>query len=775
MRTEFSDEVLFALRLEGANKPEKADARQWYKAISKAAMARVREPIGDARQRRIAYFSAEFLTGRLIEANLLNMGLLQEVRELLASFGIAEDLFDSVEDPALGNGGLGRLAACFLDSAATHDLPLDGYGIRYRYGLFRQNIENGFQKEVADDWQADDDPWFVRCDSDQVKVTFADEEVYAVPYDSPVIGYGERTVNRLRLWQAEPLYEFDFSAFNRQNYEAAVRDAERAHRITMVLYPNDSTDAGKKLRLKQQYFFCSASLQDLVRQYKKQYGTDFSAFADRFGIQLNDTHPTVAIPELIRLLTEKENVSFAKALNIAKQTFAYTNHTVLPEALEKWEIKLFRSVLPHLYRYIRRIHQTLVKELVNNGFHDTSSYHILDDTHIHMARLAIYGSHSVNGVAGLHTELLKTTALPEWYRLYPTRFSNKTNGITQRRWLGLANRELSELITETIGNRWMTGLEELKQLEPYAEDTAVLERFYQVKCQKKKQLAEYLERQCSLHLRSDFLLDVQAKRLHEYKRQLLNAFSVLDIYYGIKDGRIHDLTPTAFVFAAKAAPGYQRAKAIIKFINEIASLVNKDTTVHDTMQVLFLPNYTVSRAEKLIPATDVSEQISTAGTEASGTGNMKFMLNGAVTLGTYDGANIEIIEKAGEENNYICGMRVEAIHNMRESYSPQSVLDADPKLKRVVETLVDGTFDDGGTGMFRELYDSLIVGTGWHRPDPYFVLADFASYSSARLQANRDYADRRTFDRKAWINIANAGYFSSDRTVREYAKDIWHI
>ncbi|MBQ9963860.1 MAG: glycogen/starch/alpha-glucan phosphorylase [Clostridia bacterium] len=774
MKTEFSSEILFALRLEGVTNPERADVRQWYQAISKAAMARINAQ-NTTTSRRVAYFSAEFLMGRMIESNLLNMGLLQEVRELLSSYGIAEDIFTNIEDPALGNGGLGRLAACFLDSAATQDIPLDGYGIRYKYGLFRQIIEDGFQKEVADDWQADSDPWFVRCESERVTVTFADEEVYAVPYDSPIVGYGGDTVNRLRLWQAEPIRDFDFSAFNEQRYEAAVRDAERAQRISMVLYPNDSTDAGKKLRLKQQYFFCSASLQDLIKQYKKQYGTDFSGFADRFAIQLNDTHPTVAIPELIRLLTENEKLSFSKALHIAKQTFAYTNHTILPEALEKWEIKLFRVVLPHLYRYIRRIHQTMLKELANNGIIDTAPYHIIDDTHIHMARLAIYGSHSINGVAQLHTELLKTVALPEWYRLYPLRFTNKTNGITQRRWLGLANRELASLITETIGNRWITDLAELKQLEPYSEDQTILERFYAVKCEKKKQLAEYLEHRHALHLRSDFLLDTQAKRLHEYKRQLLNAFSVLDIYYGIKEGRITAFTPTAFLFAAKAAPGYYRAKAIIKFINEIAELVNKDSTVWDRMQVLFLPNYTVSCAEKLIPATDISEQISTAGTEASGTGNMKFMLNGAVTLGTYDGANIEIVERAGEENNYIFGARVETIESMRMTYVPQTVLENNPALARVVNTLVDGTFDDGGTGMFRELYDSLIVGTDWHLPDPYFVLGDFASYSSTRLQANRDYADRKSFDRKAFINIANAGYFSSDRTVKEYANDIWHI
>ncbi len=772
MKSEFINDILCALRLDGAAHPEKATVNQWYAAVSKAAMAHMADVESSLNnsEKRVGYFSAEFLIGRVIQSNLMNLGLWEETEQLLSSYGISSDIFEEIEDAALGNGGLGRLAACFLDSAATHNIPLDGYGIRYRYGLFRQTIENGFQREYADDWLQNGDPWSVRHEEDKVVVSFSDEQVYAVPYDSPIIGFGGKTVNRLRLWQSEPLCAFDFSAFNQQKYEESVRRKEHAERISMVLYPNDSTDSGKKLRLKQQYFFCSASLQDMVKQYKKRYGTDFSEFPKHVTIQLNDTHPTVAIPELIRLLTENEGVSFTKALEIAKETFAYTNHTILPEALEKWSIKLFRGLLPHIYRYIRRIHQALMKELQVKGVEDTAQYAIIDDTQIHMARLAIYTSHSVNGVARLHTELLKTVALPEWYRLYPSRFQNKTNGITQRRWLMLANRELSELITQTIGNRWMTDLSELQQLTPYKEDRQLLDRLYEIKCLKKKQFAEYLERKYSLHLKSEFIIDSQAKRLHEYKRQLLNAFSVLDLYYGLKEGRITEFTPTAFLFAAKAAPGYLRAKAIIKLINEIAMLINRDSTVSDKMQVLFLPNYTVSNAEKLIPATDISEQISTAGTEASGTGNMKFMLNGAVTMGTYDGANIEIVEKAGEENNYIFGARVEELSEIRKQYSPCDLLDTHPFLKRVVNTLIDGTFDDEGSGMFRELYDSLTVGA-----DPYFVLLDFDSYQETRLRANIDYRNRKNFDQKSLMNIANAGYFSSDRTVKEYADDIWHI
>ncbi len=775
MSTGFTQEILNALRLEGVPDPKKATPKQWYTAVSKAAMARICEYAQtEANGKRAAYFSAEFLIGRMIESNLLNMGLSDETEALLREQGVSTALFEEIEDAALGNGGLGRLAACFLDSAATQGIALDGYGIRYRYGLFKQQLVDGFQKEVADDWLSFGDPWSVRKESERVLVTFADEQVYAVPYDSPVIGYGGKTVNRLRLWQAEAQNRFDFSLFNQQKYDQAVKERDHAERISMVLYPNDDTDAGKKLRLKQQYFFCSASLQDLLKRYKQRFGTDFSRFAEQYAIQLNDTHPAVSIPELIRLLVE-EGVPFNQALQIARDTFAYTNHTILPEALEKWSIKLFRSVLPQVYRYVLRIQKTLVRELSMRGITDTRAYDIVDDTHIHMARLAIFASHSVNGVARLHSELLKTSALPEWHRLYPERFNNKTNGITQRRWLALANRELAGLITETIGKRWITDLDQLKQLVPYADDPSFLQMLRTVKSLKKQQLAEYVEVHNGLHLKSDFLLDVQAKRLHEYKRQLLNAFSILDTYYGIKDGRITDFTPTAYIFAAKAAPGYQRAKAIIKFINEIAELVNKDAAVSDRMQVLFLPNYTVSYAEKIIPAADVSEQISTAGTEASGTGNMKFMLNGAVTLGTYDGANIEIVEQAGEENNYIFGARVEDIHAMKDTYSPQAYLAVEPRLRRVTDTLIDGTFDDSGTGMFRDLYDSLTVGALWHRSDPYYVLADFIPYCDKRLELNRDYQNRELFDRKALLNIANAGYFSSDRTIKEYAEDIWGI
>lgn len=775
MEHTFEQEILAALRLEAHTTPEAATPVQLYNAVSKAAMAHLNTAWQAPKNgKRAKYFSAEFLVGRVVEANLLNMGLLNDTRALLEKHGVSTAVFEEIEDAALGNGGLGRLAACFLDSAATHGIPLDGYGIRYRYGLFKQYFENGFQREATDDWTAFGDPWSVRREDERVRVKFADQEVWAVPYDSPVIGYGGATVNTLRLWQAEALCDFDFGLFNEQKYDKAVRERNKAERISAVLYPNDDTDIGKKLRLKQQYFFSSASLQDMLRCYKAQYGNDFSHLPEVYAVQLNDTHPTVAIPELLRLL-EREGVPFNEGLALARQIFAYTNHTIMPEALETWSIKLFRAVIPQVYRYVVRLQQALTAELTAKGVGDTAKYAIVDGERIHMARLAIFATHSTNGVARIHSELLKTTALPEWYAVYPERFQNKTNGITQRRWLALANPALAQLITDKIGDRWLTELDELKALEAYAEDTAFLQNLRDIRAENKARLAAYVREHEGVELRQDFLFDVQIKRLHEYKRQLLNAFAVLDTYFVLKDGTLTEFTPTAYLFGAKAAPGYFRAKGIIKFINAIAERVNNDPDVKDKMQVLFVSNYNVSYAEKLIPAADVSEQISTAGTEASGTGNMKFMLNGAVTLGTYDGANIEIVEQAGEENNYIFGARVEELPAVREHYDPAALLSAQPRLKRVVEALVDGTFDDGGTGMFRELYTSLMEGASWHKPDQYFLLHDFAAYCEARLRVNRDYGDRDAFTRKGLLNIANAGKFSSDRTVREYAEEIWGV
>ena len=647
-----------------------ATPRELYNAVSKAALDLAADAWKRAPGKRVAYLSAEFLVGRLVYANLLNMGRLGEVQQMLLDAGVDANVFEEIEDAALGNGGLGRLAACFLDSAATQGVPLDGYGIRYQYGLFRQYFEDGFQKETADDWQRFGDPWSVRREEDAVTVQFGGQAVRAVPYDTPVIGYGMKTVNTLRLWQAEPFQAFDFNLFNAQKYAAAVRERDAAEDISRVLYPNDDTDAGKRLRLKQQYFFSSASLQDMVRAYRAAHGGDFTHFADAYAVQLNDTHPTVAIPELLRLLVEEAGMRFADAVQVAHDTFAYTNHTIMPEALEKWDQKLFRGVLPRVYPYVKKLDALLRRTLEQRGvpMGEVSRYAILEDGMVHMARMAIFATHSTNGVARLHTEILKDTALHEWYELYPERFNNKTNGVTQRRWLALANPELAALLHDAVGDGWLTDLSQLKRLEPCADDPAFLARFMDVKREKKRQLAAYVEKHEGVRLHADFLLDVQVKRLHEYKRQLLNAFSILDTYYGLKEGRISraDFAPTVYLFGAKAAPGYVRAKGIIKYINELAELVNGDADVNGLMQVVFVQNYNVSYAEKIIPAADVSEQISTAGTEASGTSNMKFMLNGAVTLGTLDGANIEIAEQAGAENEYIFGARADEIARLQE-------------------------------------------------------------------------------------------------------------
>lgn len=774
----FKSDILNILELDYGKSIKNADTVTLYNAVSRAALKNVREKWEvTAPGKKACYFSAEFLIGRLIYSNLLNLDLLNQLAEFFNEYNIDLNIFEEIEDAALGNGGLGRLAACFLDSAATQGLALNGYGIRYKYGLFKQYFENGFQKETVDDWQRFGDPWSVRNEENKVTVNFKDQSVYAVPYDMPVIGYGAKMVNTLRLWQAEPIHEFDFQLFNDQKFELAVKEKNDAEAISSVLYPNDESDKGKKLRLKQQYFFSSASLQDILRTYQLKYGSDFSHFTNEYAIQLNDTHPVVSIPEFLRLLTD-QGVSFHKAMKIAKQTFAYTNHTIMAEALEKWDVKLFKSVLPNVYRFIVMMNKALQKELVSMGITGDAQkkYLIIDDNNqIHMARLAVFATHSTNGVAQIHTDLLKSSVLKEWYEIYPDRFNNKTNGITQRRWLALSNMELSGFITDKIGSAWVTDLDKLKNLEQYRNNPEVIAQFGKIKRIKKQQLAEYIKRKDGIQINPDFIFDVQVKRLHEYKRQLLNAFSILDIYFGLKDGRIHDFNPMVFLFGAKAAPGYYRAKGIIKFINEIADKINRDPSVNDKMKVVFVSNYNVSYAEKIMPAADISEQISTAGTEASGTSNMKFMLNGAVTLGTYDGANVEIVEQAGEENNYIFGARVDEINAIAESYHPKEIYEANPRIKAVVDTLIDGTFDDGGTGMFRELYDSILTGASWHKADHYYLLYDFLPYCNERLKANADYSDRFRFMQKCFLNTANAGKFSSDRTIKQYAAEIWGI
>lgn len=777
MESSFKTNVGIIMDLDYGKTIKEASTVQLYNAVSKAAMKTLgKEWRLEASGKKVCYLSAEFLVGRLIYSNLYNMGLFSQFTELMGENNLDIRIFEDIEDAALGNGGLGRLAACFLDSGATVGITLDGYGIRYKYGLFKQHFEDGFQKETADDWQRFGDPWSVRKEEEKIRIDYKNQSVYAVPYDTPVIGYGEQKINNLRLWQAEPIEVFNFELFNDQKYDKASKERNDAEAITSVLYPNDDTDEGKKLRLKQQYFFAAASLRDIISRYKKKFGDDFNHFSTEYAIQLNDTHPIIAIPEFIRLMMEDEKLTFAKALRIAKDTFAYTNHTVMPEALEKWNVSLLKSVIPQTYRSIVMLHKALLRELKALGKvteEEQKKYYIIDNDTIHMARLAIFATHSTNGVAKIHTEILKKDALKEWYEIYPERFNNKTNGITQRRWLALANMELSGFITDKIGNSWITDLDRLKDLEKFADDKNVIKQFDDIKRIKKRQLAEYIKKQEGVIVDPNFIFDIQVKRLHEYKRQLMNAFSILDIYFGLKDGRIKEFNPTTFFFGAKAAPGYYRAKGIIKFINEIAKMIDVDPDMKNKLQVVFASNYNVSYAEKLTPAADISEQISTAGTEASGTGNMKFMLNGAVTLGTYDGANIEIVEQGGEENNYIFGARVEDIEKIRDAYNPRKLYE-DPRIRKVVDTLIDGTFDDNGTGMFRELYTSLLDGASWHKADHYYLLLDLLPYCDAKLKAISDFSNIYAFRRKCYINTANAGKFSSDRTIRDYAKEVWN-
>ena len=746
-----------------------ATAQELHDSLGQAVMMAIHENWSRSKEkratsRRAFYFSAEYLVGRMVYSNLYNLGILQPLRQAFQDKGIDLACLEEIEDDALGNGGLGRLAACFLDSAATMNLPLSGYGLRYRFGLFKQRFdENGSQRELADDWTKYGDPWSYRRDRHTVRVEFADQTVLAVPYVMPVIGYDTDYVGTLWLWQCEAEQELDFDAFNAQDYIKALDAKNRAEDITRVLYPNDSTYEGKRLRIKQQYVLSSASLQNILRSYKEDHGNDLSAFADFCAIQLNDTHPAMSIPELIRLL-EKEGMSFDASLAIAQRTFSYTNHTVMGEALEKWDLGLLESVVPEIAHIIRRIDERCRAEHPN--------LFIIRDNQAHMANLSVYVSSYVNGVAKIHSEILKNSLFRDWYAAYPQRFQNKTNGITPRRWLGLCDPELTELITSRIGPGFLTNLDRLEELKPLIDDELIRE-FNRIKREKKVQLAAVIEKNEGVVINPDAVFDVQVKRLHEYKRQLLNALVTMDLYFSLKEGSLKDMPPLVCIFGAKSAPGYARAKAIIRYINRIAKLITGDPDMQGKLQVVFVQNYNCSFAEHIIPAADISEQISPAGTEASGTGNMKLMLNGAVTLGTMDGANVEIVERAGLENNYIFGATVEKINAIRDTYWARSIYDANPRIRRAVDTLVSGIVptDQEQT----ELYTALLDGASWHRPDHYFLLLDFEDYRNARLRAIYDAADRMRFGRKGLLNLAAAGHFSSDRTIGQYAQEIWHI
>ena len=748
---------------------QEATPQELHEALGEAVMMAISDNWSSSKkarlqQRKAYYFSAEYLIGRLVYSNLYNLGILDEMKQLFAAQGVDLAVLEEIEDAALGNGGLGRLAACFLDSAASCDIPLSGYGLRYKFGLFKQSFDDqGSQKENADDWTKFGDPWSYRRYNHTVKVKFPDHTVLAVPYDVPVIGYGTHNINTLRLWQCEAEEELDFSAFNDQDYLRALDQKNKAEDITRVLYPNDSTWEGKRLRIKQQYVLSSASLQDMLRTFKTAHGNDLSRFADYYAVQLNDTHPAMSIPELIRLLMD-EGMDFDQSFSIAQRTFSYTNHTVMSEALEKWPLDLLGSVVPEIVDIIRRIDEKLQRE--------HPGLFIIKDNTAHMANLSVYVSSYVNGVAEIHSQILKDDLFHDWYQVYPDRFQNKTNGVTPRRWMGLCNPELTQMLKYRIGGDFLKDLDKLSELKPMIDEDMV-RQFNAIKRQKKEQLCKAIAEKEGVQLNPDFIFDVQIKRLHEYKRQLMNALSIVDIYFRLKKGELPNFRPTVYIFGAKSAPGYARAKAIIRYINRIAKLINNDPAVSDKLKVVFVQNYNCSYAEHIIPAADISEQISPAGTEASGTGNMKLMLNGAVTLGTLDGANVEIAQEAGMDNEYIFGHTVQEINNAKDSYCARSIYDTDSHLHRAIDTLVDGTVptDDAQ----KELHHALLDGASWHKADNYFVLLDYASYMDAKLRVNRDYADRLTFGRKCLENVASGSKFSSDRTIRQYADEIWHI
>ena len=739
-----------------------ANVKELYNALARLVVNNIEKEWDETkklRKKRCGYLSAEFLIGRMIYANLLNAGMLDEVKTYLKENNIDINIFEEVEDAALGNGGLGRLAACYLESAATENILLDGYGLRYRFGLFKQSFLNGFQNEEADDWLKWGDPFSVRAEDDKVIVHFKDMDVLAVPYDMPVIGYHSKTVNTLRLWQSEPVKEFDFKNFDSMNGIDDAINAYKAKEITYVLYPNDNTLDGKKLRLRQEYFMVSASLQDVLKKFKK-LNLNFEELPNYYIWQLNDTHPTLAIPEMLRLL-KLEGLAFEDSLKLVRKMFNFTNHTIMAEALEQWPIDMLEELIPDVLDEIKLLEEDLKKNLSNPNLH------IIKNNRVNMAYLAIYVSSHVNGVAAIHTEILKNDTFKEWYEVYPNKFVNVTNGVTPRRWLALNNPDLSELITSKIGTSWIKDLNELEKLNGIENDDEFIKAFVTTRNINKIKLANYIEKHEEIELPVNFMFDIQIKRLHEYKRQLLNALSILYIAKELKDGKLKDFKPTVFIFGAKSAPGYFMAKQIIKLINTIALKINSDKELNDKIKVCFVQNYNVSYAEKLVCAADLSEQISMAGMEASGTGNMKFMINGTPTLGTLDGANVEIASEAGRENNYIFGLTVEEVEKLKKNYNPLEFVDKNPKLKNVLDLLIDGSLGV----KFQEIYDSLLKG---NEPDRYLVLADFESYVAKKLEANREY-QTKDYYKKCIINMYNSKKFTSDRSILDYDELIWNL
>ena len=749
----------------------------------------------------VYYMSMEFLMGRALGNNLINMTAYTEVKEALEEMGIDLNAIEDQEpDPALGNGGLGRLAACFLDSLATLGYAAYGCGIRYRYGMFKQKIEDGYQVETPDNWLKDGNPFELRRPEyakevrfgGNIRVEYDDktgdihfkqenyESVMAIPYDYPIVGYNNHVVNTLRIWDAEPIVDFQLDSFDRGDYHKAVEQQNLAKNIVEVLYPNDNHYAGKELRLKQQYFFVSASLQAAVAKYKKKHD-DIKKLYEKVTIQMNDTHPTVAVAELMRILLDEEGLGWDDAWEVTTKTCAYTNHTIMAEALEKWPIDLFSRLLPRVYQIIQEIDRRFILQIqakYPGNEEKVRKMGILRDGQVKMAHLAIVAGYSVNGVARLHTEILKNQELKDFYQMMPQKFNNKTNGITQRRFLMHGNNLLADWVTEKLGTKdWITDLSLMEGLKPFAEDKEALEEFMEIKFKNKERMAAYILEHNGVEVDPRSIFDVQVKRLHEYKRQLLNILHVMHLYNQIKEHPEMSFYPRTFIFGAKASAGYIRAKQIIKLINSVADVINNDRSINGKLKVVFIEDYRVSNAEWIFAAADVSEQISTASKEASGTGNMKFMLNGAPTIGTMDGANVEIVEEVGAENAFIFGLSSDEVINFEQNggYNPMDIYNSDADVRRVVDQLVDGTYANGDTEMYRDLYNSLLNTKGGNRADMYFILKDFRSYAEMQKKVEEAYRDKEGWAKKALLNTACCGKFSSDRTIQEYVDDIWHL
>ena len=746
----------------------------------------------------VYYMSMEFLMGRALGNNLINLTFYDEVKEALEEIGLDLNTIEDQEpDAALGNGGLGRLAACFLDSLATLGYAAYGCGIRYRYGMFKQQIVDGYQVEVPDMWLKNGNPFelrrpeyaktvkfggYVRIENQNGKNVFIQEgyqSVLAVPVDLPIVGYGNNVINTLRIWDAEAINSFELDRFDKGEYEKAVEQENLARNLVEVLYPNDNHMAGKELRLKQQYFFVSASVQEAVAKYKKNH-SDIRKFYEKASFQLNDTHPTVAVAELMRVLMDEEGLEWDEAWDVTTKTCAYTNHTIMAEALEKWPIELFSRLLPRIYQIVEEINRRFIIEIQKqypNNYEKVKKMAIIMDGQVKMAHLAIVAGFSVNGVAKLHTEILKKRELKDFYEMMPQKFNNKTNGITQRRFLLHGNPLLAKWVTDHVGDEWITDLPKIKELELYVDDEKAQHEFMNIKYQNKVRLAKYIKEHNGIDVDPRSIFDVQVKRLHEYKRQLMNILHVMYLYNKIKEHPEMDFYPRTFIFGAKAAAGYMRAKLTIKLINSVADVVNNDESINGKLKVVFIEDYRVSNAEWIFAAADVSEQISTASKEASGTGNMKFMLNGALTLGTMDGANVEIVDEVGEENAFIFGMSADEVIDLESKggYDPSQLFNTDQDIRHVLMQLINGEYSPNDPERFRELYNALLIDGGYNRPDPYFILKDFRSYAEAQERVEAAYKDEKGWARKAMLNVAHAGKFTSDRTIQEYVDDIWKL